>query len=160
VAADCQQIGQPRRYEPFDLELTFASVNEQLGASLLRLSPAARRIDRADQIVIALSDTVALRDTLRHGPATLTLQGDGQGEADLTLMLLGRCAHSTGALAAEGTLTLFDYGWRDGARVKGEMDFDLIDRRSGEIAGEGFVGAFDFTSQTGTPHTAFAPKDY
>lgn len=158
--ADCKRLGETKHFEPFTMELTFASVNEHLGAAVLRFSPEARLIGEADQIVIALSSATEVRQQSLSDTVTLTLRGDGQGDADLTLSLLGRCAHMTGALAAEGTLTFQDYGWRSGARVRGEMAFDLVDRRTGEIVGEGFVGDFDFEAVTGSPYTAFTPKDY
>lgn len=158
--ADCKRLGETKRYEPFEMELSFASVNEHLGAAVLRFSPEARLIGEADQVVIALSAATEVRQQSLTDQVTLSLRGDGQGEADLTLSLLGRCQHMTGALAAEGTLTFYDYGWKSGARVSGEMAFDLVDRRTGQTVGEGFVGEFDFESLTGSPYTAFTPKDY
>ena len=160
VAMDCKRIGEEKRFEPFDMSLDFASVNEQLGFAILRMSPSARSIDKADQLVITIDGVDTLRERLAGEGAPIPLQADGQGEADLTLTLLGRCTHTTQALAAVGTLTFFDYGWKDGARIRGEMRFDLVDRRSGAIVGQGFAGDFDFESKTGSPHTAFSPKDY
>ena len=157
---DCAHLGEPKRFEPFAMDLAFASVNEHLGAAVLRFSPSARLIGEADQVAIALSSAAELRQGTASDPVTLTLQADGQGDADLTLSLLGRCKHVTGAFAAEGTVTFQDYGWKSGARVRGEMAFDLVDRRTGDTVGEGFVGDFDFESLTGSPYTAFTPRDY
>jgi hypothetical protein len=161
LASDCKRIGQAQRYEPFEMDLAFASVTEQQGAALIRLSPSARRIELSDQIAIALERAPAVREEARSlGAMVLTLEPDASGDADLGLILLGRCAHATQPIGAKGTLTFFDYGWRQGSRLRGEMAFDLFDRRSGELVGEGFVGEFDFETITGLPYTAFEPKDY
>lgn len=159
--ADCKRLGETHRYEPFTMSLDFASVTEQQGAALIRLSPSARGIELADQLAIALERAPDVRAGARAlGAMTLSLEPDSSGDADLGLILLGRCAHATQPLGAKGTLTFFDYGWREGARVRGEMAFDLYDRRSGALVGQNFVGEFDFDTVTGLPHTAFEPKDY
>lgn len=159
--ADCKRIGETERYEPFTMDLDFASVTEQQGSALIRLSPSARGIELADQLAIALERAPDVREGARAlGALTLTLEPDASGEADLGLILLGRCAHATQPLGARGTLTFFDYGWREGTRVRGEMAFDLYDRRTGELVGQGFTGEFDFETITGSPYTAFEPKDY
>ena len=160
-AADCKHIGDTKRFEPFELSLEFANITEKLDTALIRMSPSARLIDQADQLIIAVDRTDPVNEGLAaNGAFTLKLKGDGSGDADLTLGLLGRCTHASQALAAEGTLTLYDYGWKQGERMRGEMAFDLVDRRTGAIVGANFVGDFDFESLTSSSLTAFSPRDY
>jgi len=158
---DCKRIGSSQRYEPFNLSFDFAGISENLGTALIRMSNSARLIGQTDQVIISLDATEPVDAGLAAGGVfTLTLRPDGQGDADLSLSLLGRCKHATQAFAADGTLTFYDYGWKRGARMRGEMAFDLVDRRSGAVVGEHFVGDFDFESHTGSPWTAFSPRDY
>lgn len=165
VANDCKVFGEVARFEPFDMDLSFASVTEQQGTTLLRFSPSARQIHLSDQLVITVDETrrsgLALVGTSSGAPeVTLALAPDGGGEADATVLLVGRCKHPTQAVGARGTVTFYDYGWRNGERVRGAVAFDLVDRRTGELVGEHFVGDFDFDTKTGSPHTAFSPRDY
>lgn len=153
---DCKALGETRRYEPFEMGLEFISVTEEHGRALIRMAPSAVGVEKDDQLVITLEQA----PEGGNAPAGYPLTGAERGANDLTLALLGRCRYATQPLTAVGSITFDRYGWREGDRVRGEMAFDLVDRRSGEIVGEGFVGDFDFEVKTGTPYTAFAPKDY
>jgi len=160
-ADDCKRIGESTRYEPFDMPLEFASITQRLDTALIRMSPSSRLIGKGDQVAVTVNAVEPVNEGIAGGGSfVLRLAADGSGDAHLTLTLLGRCTHAAQALAAEGTLTLYEYGWQRGARVRGEMAFDLVDRRSGAVVGEGFVGEFDFESLTGSPWTAFSPHDY
>lgn len=165
AAPDCKVVGEVARFEPFDMSLAFASITEQQDAMLLRLSPSARQIHLSDQLVVTVGRTAQagldLVGTARGAPAvTLSLEPDGSGEADATLLLVGRCKHPTQSVGARGSVTFYEYGWQNGDHVRATVAFDLVDRRTGELAGEHFVGEFDFDAKTGSPHTAFSPRDY
>lgn len=157
---DCQRLSETTRFEPFSLELAFLGVNEARGAVIMRMAPSAGRIDRADQLGIAISESDELALASHEGPRTFELRPDGTGEAELTLALLGRCRFAAAPLVAVGAITFERWGWKNGERVRGTMAFDVADRRTGAIVGRGFVGEFDFESQTGQPYTPFAPRDF
>ncbi|MFO0749177.1 MAG: hypothetical protein U1F43_26465 [Myxococcota bacterium] len=165
--SDCGGPGQSKRFEPFALTLDFASVNEQHGAATVRMAPRANRLVALDQVGIAIYDLVSLRAALEaDGSATLPVASTAEGVpadlhgASISLTLLGSCNDASAALGSVGSLVITAFGKHEGDPVTGSFDVDIIDRRTGEVVGPGMHGEFDFEIATGTPYTAFSPKDF
>lgn len=158
---DCAARGESKRFEPFTMHLEYATVEQRLGVGLVRMSPSGREIGFADQVIVTLDATLDPKaDIAATGSARYELSGDGQGAADLSLALMTRCAHVSQPLSARGSVTFYEYGWQTKSRIRGEMQFDLIDRRTGEVVGANFVGDFDFDGLTTSPLAGYAPEDY
>ena len=158
---DCKARGESKRFEPFTMDLAYATVESRLGVGLVRMSPSGREIALADQVIVTLDATLDPQaDIAASGSARYELTGDGQGEADLSLALMSRCAHVTQPLSARGTVTFYEYGWKTKSRIRGEMKFDLVDRRTGEVVGANFIGDFDFDGLTTSPLASYSPEDY
>jgi hypothetical protein len=157
---DCQGVDRPVRFEPFEMDLAHLGVDIEGRAAIVHMSPSAKEIDEADQVALTIADSRALMARLREGEVTLSLRGDGSGEAELGFVLLGRCAEATAPIVAEGTVTFSRFGERTGEHVTGSLAFDAVDRRTGEVVGRAFVGDFDFRAGRYSPFTFYADREY
>ncbi|HRE90730.1 MAG TPA: hypothetical protein PK095_16510 [Myxococcota bacterium] len=158
---DCRKVGEITRFEPFQLELDFLGVNAADGVAVMRMASASGRLDMSDHLAISFSSSSnELAAASPDASRTFRLAPGAEGDAELTLALLDRCRYHTAAMVAVGEITFERWGWQNGERVRGTMAFDLIDRRTGAVLGEGLTGDFDFESLTGSPYTPFAPHRY
>lgn len=170
--ADCKGISQDRLFEPFSMSIEKLGFNEDRGVVSIRLSSSFQPLDRSDVLAIALADAAALRDEIAtSGSATRQFINPGAvgtvlpepgAAARAGLILLERCTFMPQSLVAgDGTITLTALGRDRGDVIKGQMTFEVVDRRSGDVVGRGFAADFDFEIDTGTPYTSYTPdEDY
>ncbi|MCB9730393.1 MAG: hypothetical protein H6744_03680 [Deltaproteobacteria bacterium] len=154
--SSCDELEEPRVFEPFELPLTFLGLQRQQDRVLLRFSPNHRLVSAADQLVITLPHVDDVQQAIRaDGEAVLPL-GDPDGAA-LGVSLHETCDWFIEALTATtGEVRFTHLGTTKGDPVTGSVTFDLVDMRSGRVAGTGFSGTFDFDVIVGIPAQLFS----
>lgn len=165
VVEGCRGDGRDRTFEPFDMELTFMGAERAGDVVLVRLAPEAGQPQELDQLVIVVDGYEAARAGIAEGgEVTMPLRAlatasPGEEQVEVGLVLLQRCSTSLAPLrAASGEVTFVRLGATRGERVVGSMRFELMDDRSGEIVGHGFVAEFDFEVAIGQPSRLFSPS--
>jgi hypothetical protein len=163
---DCDGIGRMRTFEPFRLAFRHVSVNREGTGATVRLSPSAAEPLRTDQVVFSIPDAFeakSLNGNESVVPLALDLDASAEGvpgKARLNVVLMQSCRNRSAALVGRGRLELDSWGDRDGDRVAGRLEVDVVDPRTGEVRGAAFEGHFDLRVDTGTPFNAFAPRHF
>lgn len=160
----CRGVGVDRTFEPFTMGLAFMGAEREDGVVMIRLAPEGGQPHELDQLVITVEGYEALRAEIAEaGAATrpllaLATASPGREQVEAGLVLLQRCSTTLAPLRAIGGEVTFSHlGATRGERVAGSMRFELMDDRSGEIVGFGFVAEFDFEVAIGQPSRTFSP---
>ena len=149
---DCD--GQ-RTWAPYEMEVVYLSTLRATDALIIRASDTEELPDVSDSLTITLESYDAVQAAIAsEGVASFSLDS---GAVTLGLSLLASCPQSTTSLLGEnGTLTIYELGTRTGERVRADLNFELIDGRTGDVVGQEFSASLDFEIQAGTPYESFS----